>query len=326
MTKPSGEDEKIARIAAILGRGSARIGIGDDAAVIDPVAGPLVLTVDEQVEGTHFDRALCSLEDVGYRATMAAASDLAAMGAAPLAALSSWVLPVGTRDEDVERIARGQHEALVELGAYLANPNLVPALRSGMRGSMLVGGNLARGPVLSIATTWIGTCERPITRAGARASDGVFVSGDLGLAAAGFQALSAKIETPDAAARAWRRPRARIADGLRMAAAASAALDVSDGLARDAGHLASSSGVRVALDEDALRAHLHPATIDIARALGRDPLDLALEGGEDYALLCASRASIEGFVQIGVIEPGEGVVLRGPRGERAVTGGFDHFT
>jgi thiamine-monophosphate kinase len=307
MTKPSGEDDKIARIAAILGRGGARIGIGDDAAVIDPVAGPLVLTVDEQVEGTHFVRALCSLEDVGYRATMAAASDLAAMGAAPVAALSSWVLPESTLDEDVERIARGQREALGELGAFV------------------VGGNLARGPVLSIATTWIGTCESPIARAGARAGDGVYVSGDLGLAAAGFQALSAKIETPDAAARAWRRPRARIAEGLAMAGAASAALDVSDGLARDAGHLASSSGVRVALDEDALRAHLHPATIEIARALGKDPLDLALEGGEDYALLCASRAPVEGFVRIGVIEPGEGVVLRGPRGERAVTGGFDHF-
>ena len=186
---------------------------------------------------------------------------------------------------------------------------------------MIVGGNLARGPALSIATTWVGTCARPIARAGAKVGDGFFVCGDLGLASAGFHALSAKIDVP-AASRAWRRPRARIADGLRMAESASASIDVSDGLARDAGHVALASGVRVALDERALRNCLHSATIEIARALGKDPLELALSGGEDYALLCASARPIEGFVRIGTVEAGRGVVL----GDREVTGGFDHFT
>jgi thiamine-monophosphate kinase len=285
------EREKIDRIAALLGASSARLGIGDDAAVIDHAGGPLVLTVDEQVEGTHFDRALLSFEDVGYRATMAAASDLAAMGARPLGALAAWVLPKDFADADVEQIARGQRQACDELGATI------------------IGGNLARGPVVSIATTWIGTCAAPITRAGAKPGDGIYLCGALGLAAAGFRALAAraagapseKREAREEAIRAWRRPRALVAEGLRMARVAHACIDVSDGLASDANHLARASSILVRLegsfDED------------------------ALHGGEDYALLCASPVPIEGFTRIGTAESGEGVFV----GDRRVDGGFDHF-
>ena len=313
----SREDDRIARIAAILGIPREQL---DDAAVLAAPNGKLVLTVDEQVEGTHFTRALCSLEDLGFRATMAAASDLAAMGATPLGALSAWVLPVagsaegGTArspaaltDEDAERIARGQREACDRLGAHV------------------LGGNLARGPAISIATTWIGAAARPIARSGAKPGDALLACGDLGLASAGFRALSRSLDGMFEAAAAWRRPVARIAEGLRMASVAHAAMDVSDGLAIDAARLGAASGVRVVLDEDALRRSLHSATIAVARAIGQDPLDLALSGGEDYALLCASSAPIEGFVRIGSIEAGSGCVLRGPAGERAVSGGFDHF-
>ena len=277
------EREKIERIASLLGASDARIGIGDDAAVVEHAGGPLVLTVDEQVEGTHFDRALLSFEDIGYRATMAAASDLAAMGARPLAALAAWVLPKDFDDADVERIARGQREACDELGATI------------------VGGNLARGPVVSIATTWVGTCASPITRAGAKPGDGIYVCGALGLAAAGFRAVSEKRAAPEEAIRAWRRPRALVAEGLRMARVAHACIDVSDGLASDAGHLARASRVCIRLE----------GPFD----------DDALHGGEDYALLCASPEPIEGFTRIGSVEAGEGVFV----GDRRVTGGFDHF-
>jgi thiamine-monophosphate kinase len=277
------EREKIERIAALLGATNVRLGIGDDAAVIDHAGGPLVLTVDEQVEGTHFDRALLSFEDVGYRATMAAASDLAAMGARPLGALAAWVLPKDFADADVEQIARGQRQACDELGATV------------------IGGNLARGPVVSIATTWIGTCASPITRAGAKPGDGIYVCGALGLAAAGFRALSQKREVPEEAIRAWRRPRALVAEGLRMARVAHACIDVSDGLASDAGHMARASNVLIRLE----------GSFD----------DDALHGGEDYALLCASPMPIEGFTRIGTVESGEGVFV----GDRRVTGGFDHF-
>jgi thiamine-monophosphate kinase len=305
----TGEEDRIDRIAAILGAARSKnvtLSIGDDAAVLEPIAEKVVVTIDEQVEGTHFTRALCSLEDVGWRATMAAASDLAAMGAAPIAAVAAWVLPATATDEDVERIARGQREACDVLG------------------SVIVGGNLARGPALSIATTWIGACARPVARAGAEPGDGLYACGDLGLASAGLHALKAGLSAP-AAALAFRRPRARIADGLRMAAVARACVDVSDGVARDAGHIAAASGVRVVLDESALRGYLHSATIEVARACGKDPLDLALGGGEDYALLCASAEPIEGFVRIGAVEPGEGVVVRGEGGDRPARGGYDHF-
>ena len=273
------EREKIDRIAALLGAKE----IGDDAAVIQHAGGPLVLTVDEQVEGTHFERALLSFEDVGWRATMAAASDLAAMGARPLCALAAWVLPKDFADSDVEAIARGQRQACDELGAKV------------------VGGNLARGPVVSIATTWVGTCASPITRAGARVGDGVWLCGAVGLAAAGLRALSKGETAPEEMIRAWRRPRALIEQGLRMSQIASACIDVSDGLASDAGHLARASSVCIRLE----------GTFD----------DDALHGGEDYALLCASPVPIEGFARIGTVESGEGVFV----GERRVTGGFDHF-
>lgn len=296
------EDDRIARIVEILGAKEA----GDDAAVLEPIATPIVVTVDEQVEGVHFTRALCSFEDIGFRATMAAASDLAAMGARPVAAVSSWVLPANSNEADVDAIARGQREACDALGARI------------------VGGNLSRGPVLSIGTTWIGTCALPVRRSGALAGDGVFVCGALGLAHAGFLALSSSHddEKTSAAIAAWRRPRALIERGLDMARVAHAAIDVSDGLARDAGHLARASRVRVALDETALRGHLHSTTIEIAKALSQDALDFALSGGEDYALLCASPSPIEGFTRIGMIESGEGVTLSG----RAIReSGFDHF-
>jgi len=285
------EREKIERIKALLGA----VEIGDDAAVVDHAGGPLVLTVDEQVEGTHFERALLSFEDVGYRATMAAASDLAAMGARPLAALAAWILPKDFADSDVEQIARGQRQACDELGAMV--------ISSGARAPMVVGGNLARGPVVSIATTWIGTCESPITRAGAKPGDGVWLCGAVGLAARGFRALSQKQSAPDEMIQAWRRPRALIAEGLRMARVATACIDVSDGLASDAGHIASASRVRIRFE--------------------RELDDDALFGGEDYALLCTSPAPIEGFTRIGVVEAGEGVFV----GDHPIEdgGGFDHF-
>jgi thiamine-monophosphate kinase len=301
------EDDRIARIAAILGDPR----IGDDAAVLaaaTPEGGSLVWTIDEQVEEVHFRLALCSFEDIGYRATMAAASDIAAMGARPLGALAAMVVPPYVKDEDTDAIARGQREACDALGASV------------------MGGNLSRGERLSIATTWLGATAKPVLRSGAHVGDGVFVCGDLGLASAGFSALDARLDAaPAAAVEAWRRPRARISDGLRMASSASAAIDVSDGLAKDALHVASASRVRVVLDEGALRAHLHGATIAVAAALEKDPLDLALGGGEDYALLCTSATALEGFTRIGHVAGGQGVVLHGNRGDRDIALGWDHF-
>jgi thiamine-monophosphate kinase len=300
--------------AALAGPADARVllGIGDDCAVLAPGAAPLVWTVDASVEGVHFRRDLLTLADVGYRATMAAASDLAAMGAAPLGLLAALVLPAWCSDEDLARLAEGQREAATEVG------------------TAIVGGNLARGGELSITTTALGAAARPLTRAGARPGDALWMAGPVGLAAAGLALLLRDPAATGPAVEAWRRPVARLADGLRAAPVARAAIDVSDGLAQDAGHLATASGARVVLDAGAL---VSPELRAAAALLGRDALDLALHGGEDYALVAALPASEAGagFVRIGEVvahTAGEArVVLRREDGSIAALEGrgFDHF-
>jgi thiamine-monophosphate kinase len=310
-------DER-ARIAMLQRALAARaagvdLGIGDDAAVLDAgarAAGQrLVWTIDEQVEGTHFRRDLVSWRDVGWRSYMAAASDVAAMGAEAWCALCSLVLPDDVDDAALEELARGQREAAEATGAPV------------------VGGNLARGPALSVATTLLGACGRPVERRGARAGDGVWLAGRVGLAAAGLRALQqgrARDARLAAAVAAWRTPRALLTEGRAMAAVAHAAVDVSDGLARDAGHIADASGVRLVLDEAALSSDAELALA--AAALGESAVDLALHGGEDYALVVASDTAIPGFRRIGDVREGQGLALRTARGEEAIEPrGYDHF-
>jgi thiamine-monophosphate kinase len=303
---------RIAMLKRVLSAGAGggiEVGIGDDAAVLAVGDGRrLVWTVDEQVEGTHFRRDLVGWRDVGWRSFMAAASDVAAMGAAPWCALSAIVVPDDVDDGALEQIARGQHAAAHEVGAPV------------------VGGNLARGPALSIATTLLGTCDRPVLRAGAVAGDGLWLAGRVGLAAAGLRALGAgKGSAAEVADGAWRTPRALVAEGRAMGLVAHAAVDVSDGLACDVGHLADASGVCAVIDESALLSD--GDLVAAARAIGADVLDLALQGGEDYALVAASPVAIDGFRRVGEVTAGHGVALRGPSGQRPIEPrGYDHFT
>src|SRR6185312_4863667 len=152
------------------------------------------------------------------------ASDVAAMGAEPWCVLCALVLPEGVDDAALEVLAGGERDAAEAVGAPV------------------VGGNLSRGPVLSIATTLLGRCERAVERRGAVPGDGVWLAGGVGLASAGLLALKRGVRVPavDAAFAAWRRPRALVAEGRAMAREAHAAIDVSDGLARDAGHVAEA--------------------------------------------------------------------------------------
>jgi thiamine-monophosphate kinase len=312
------ETGRIAMLARILGVGAAagsrtdiEVAIGDDAAVLATPGGRgrLVWTIDEQVDKVHFRRDLVSWRDIGWRSFMAAASDIAAMGAVPWCALAAIVLPIDVDDAALAEIARGQRDAAEETGAPV------------------VGGNLARGEALSIATTLLGTCERAVERCYARVGDGVWMAGRVGLAAAGLKALERSVGDGswlDTAVAAWRRPRALVSEGRRMAAVAHAAVDVSDGLARDAGHVAEASGVSIVFDEAAILADSE--LLAAARALGENALDLALHGGEDYALVAASSSPIAGFRRIGEVCKGRGLLLRGTDGEREIEArGFEHF-
>jgi thiamine-monophosphate kinase len=288
------------------------VGIGDDAAVLAPDAvgaRRIVWTIDEQVDAVHFRRDLVSWHDLGWRSLMAAASDVAAMGAVPWCALTAMVLPGDVDDAALGQIGQGQRDASRVLGAPV------------------VGGNLSQGRVLSIATTVLGTCERPVRRRGAREGDGVWLAGSIGIARAGLEALlraSPMRAGLEPALAAWRTPRALIAEGRAMALCAHAAIDVSDGLACDVGHIAQASGVAIVLDEAALLAD--PALCDAADALGESALHLALFGGEDYALVMASAVEAPGFRRIGTVRAGSGIAVRGFSGERPIEPrGFDHF-
>jgi len=293
------------------------LGIGDDAAVLRWAGGRLVWTVDACVEGVHFDRAWLSLGDVGWRSFHAAVSDLGAMGARPVAALSSLVLPAGFTRAELGALGRGQAAAATALGCPV------------------VGGNVSGGDVLSVTTTAIGAARRVVTRRGARPGDVVWLVGEVGLAAAGLRLLRdgpaawRRARAGAACVKAWRRPRARVAEGLAVARSATAAIDVSDGLGGDVGQLARASGVRVVLDEGALRGALRPELVAVGAAVGIDPLALALEGGEDYALVVTTpeRRPHPASVRIGCVEAGQGALLARVGGARAPLGaGFEHGT
>lgn len=312
MTRSS-EHERIQKLRSLFASSETDgllLSIGDDAAVLAPGQRPLVWSIDAAVEGTHFRRDLMSLEDAGYRATMAALSDLAAMGASPMGVLSSLVLPRALTDDELEAIARGQRDA------------------AALCGTVVIGGNLARGDAISITTAVLGRAERPLTRSGARATDRLWLSGDLGWAALGLALLEDKREDSERAARAFRRPRARIAEGLTAVRdGATAAIDVSDGAAADAFHVASESSLTIVLDEAALA---DDELAKVAASIGRPALDFILAGGEDYALFCAAPASVtlEGFRPIGELVAGSPEVrIRERTGTtRPISAlGFDHF-
>ena len=311
------EASRLERLRRLFAAGGAavgvEVGIGDDAAVLAGSRESLVWTLDSAVEGVHFRRAWVSLNDIGWRSTMAAASDLAAMGARPRGILSALTLPVGFQDFELDALAQGQADAALALG------------------TAVVGGNLARGSELSITTTVLGQAPTPLLRSGSTPGDVVAVAGALGLASLGLQALmrDEKATAPAQALSRFRRPEALIREGIAARSTARAAIDVSDGLVLDASRLAEASGVGIVLEPEKVLWAGGPHLVDAAAHLALSPLDLALYGGEDYALLMTfpSDARLpEGFVAIGTCTAGSGVHLQKPTGLVLLEPrGFDHF-
>lgn len=301
----SKEHRLVALLTQELGRATDAVilGIGDDAAVLQVPRGErLVVSVDAAVEGTHFRLPWLSPLQLGARSFEAALSDLAAMGARPLGAVCGLVLPSAVSARFVQQLARGQ------------------AAVAARQGCPVLGGNLARGPEVSLTTTVFGSARRVLTRQGARPGDELWLVGQVGLAALGLRLLQAERRPTSRAARvaidAWRRPAALLGEGRALLGRASASIDVSDGLVSDALQLARASELRLELEAARLLEGLSPTLM----SQGVQPaLDLALHGGEDYALLATGPAQRRpAFARrIGRAVQGSGVVLVSPDGRRA---------
>jgi len=291
------------------------VGIGDDAAVIDFGNRPTIVTVDTQVEGVHFRRDLISCRDLGYRAMVAAASDVWAMAAMPSASVIALTLHESFPDEDFRELIEGLAEAARTTGAQV------------------IGGNLSQGQSLSVTTTVFGLpIAEPVTRDGARAGDSIYVTGTLGAAALGLAALQAHALDLEHAARfveRWRRPPVNSQVAKALAGLANAAVDVSDGCLQDLQHLCTASGVGAIVH--AHRIPTAPSYRAACEALGLDPVQVALTGGEDYELLFAAPSCTEASAlgtKIGEIVEGSGVYVVDEAGCPIAirTTGFRHFS
>lgn len=313
---PGAEFDRIRAIGRILG---VRAGdLDDDCALLSPGPGTLALSTDVSVEGVHFRLDWIDLAEAGWRAAAAALSDLAAEGAEPLAVLSAVTVPERGSERDLVELSRGIGEA------------------SAGGGAAVLGGDLSRGPVWSAAVTVVGRVERPVTRRGAQPGDGLWVTGALGGARAALEAWRrGETPAPDAR-RAFARPQPRIAAGRWLAAhGARAMLDLSDGLAADASHLAAASGVRVRLTLETVP--VAGPVIAEAQRLDVRPQTFAAEGGEDFELLAAlppefGDADVREFeaacgialTRVGGVERGHGTRLE-LLGRRLELQGYDHF-
>ena len=286
--------------------------------MLEPTAGHrLVVTTDVLVEGLDFGAALSEPEDWGWKAVVANLSDLAAMAAEARWLVLALTVPEATPVATLERVYAGVGQACRAFGVAL------------------VGGDVSAGPALSLAVTALGEAERPVPRSGARPGDRLAVSGPLGAAAAGLAMLSSV--DPAAAdllarfpglAAAHRRPVPALAMGLALArAGATAMIDVSDGLAGDALHLAEASGTGLEIHDSAVP--LAPGVAEAAALLGHDPLELALGGGEDFVLAAAlpRTADLGGVLDCGRFTPDPSRRVRVTRDGPVPLAGlaYDHF-
>ena len=298
-------------IRDLLARWGARAtGIGDDAALLDvPDGEHLVVSTDTSVEHIHFERAWLTPREIGYRATMAALSDLAAMAASPLGILLALGLPKSWLDATGE-LGDGVGDALDRAKTIVR------------------GGDITGATDLTLGFTVLGSTAAPLRRNGARLGDTVYVTGKLGGPGAALAAWQ-RGDTPSAEARErFAHPVARITEAIWLArGGARAAIDISDGLLADAEHMAVASGVRIQIDLDQLPLHE-----------GVSAHDAAVSGEEYELIVCAAALNVSAFERANqlsltavgrVLEPipdGIGVSVR-MNGERlARAEGFRHFS
>jgi len=291
-------DEIVRTLGSVTQGDAVLIGPGDDAAALKiPPDQLLVSSIDTLVEGVHFPTGAPG-HLVGYRSLMVSLSDLAAMGAQPAFVLVALTLAKGDV-EWVTALARGMREAAITAGVQV------------------IGGNLSKGATaISVSVHGFGPENGLLRRSGAQAGDIVYVTGELGAAAAALaraDLIHIGAELEPLVARYYL-PQARLEAGMQLRDYASSAIDVSDGLLQDLGHLSGKSGVAIEIES---------AALPIAPGAR---LEEALRGGDDYELCFTSATGIPELpipiTRIGVVVAGEGVWLDG---SRVTPAGFEHF-
>jgi thiamine-monophosphate kinase len=270
----SNEFELIARFCRHLKLSRRTIlGPGDDCAIVEPSRWPSVTTIDSTVEGLHFKVDWGTPEQIGARSVLVNLSDIAAMGATPTHCVVNLAVRAGLSDKFLERLYDGLKGAVSDSSMDL------------------VGGNITGADQLAITITVIGELRgQALRRGNARANDEIFVTGTLGDAALGWRILDGKLALAKGKNRNWLiarylRPSPRIRPGQLLAQIkpAAAAIDVSDGLAQDLGHVLEKSNVGAEIEIDAI-----PVSRAYCSVSGPNR-DLALTGGEDYELLFTIR-------------------------------------
>ncbi len=305
-----GEFGLIAALSSRFEQGAqVYVGPGDDAAVIRTPKGHVVVSTDLLVEGRHFKREWATARDIGRKAAASNLSDVNAMGGTAHSLTVGLGAPAGLPVRWALDLAEGIAEEAALVGASV------------------VGGDLTTASEVVIAITVLGACEiAPVLRSGAQAGDVLAIAGRQGWAAAGLAVLTRGFRSPRALVEAYQRPQPPYAAGLAAAhAGATAMIDVSDGLLADVGHLAHESVVSIDLHRDAFE--LADPMHAVGSALGVDPMQFVLGGGDDHAIVATFPAGTtlpEGFTVIGSVSGADsgnsavvtvdGAAYDGPRG------------
>lgn len=315
-----GEFGLIARLTKALGAEAPEaliVGVGDDAAVWKAGDTALIATTDTMVEGVHFLKGAAPYEDVGWKALAVSVSDIAAMGGAPLFALVAIALPSNTPVAAVDALYDGLRECARAYGVTIA------------------GGDVVRAPQIVITVALIGRAEERegepllLRRSGARAGDAIAITGTLGDSAGGLRRLRRGAPVDDPLARRHLRPQPPLALASEaVRAGLRCAIDVSDGLLQDVGHICEMSHLGARIRADAI-----PISEDLRRAYPDDALSLACTGGEDYELvLVGDRQRIAalgpGLTIIGEMVAGEGLAVFDAAGHELhfARRGYDHLS
>lgn len=315
------EEEVLKRVRAIFDTSNTSasaaanivIGNGDDGAVVKINEGLTILSTDMAVENIHFRRAWSTSQEIGRKITAANLADICAMGGWPEYLLVAVAFPKDYLDE-LEDLARGIAEEATKVGASV------------------IGGDLSQGSELVISITAVGRTLRAITRSGAKVGDVVMISHLPGWSKAGLEILSGDLthgsESSQRALMQHRSPQIDYSKYRKVYAVLNSATDVSDGLLIDSGHIAGASGVALHLQSTLIeKAEGFAALQQLALEFGTGEssgIDFVLSGGEDHVLLVTTSTpeKCEGFIEIGRVEQGEGVLLDG----KTVSGeaGYQH--